>query len=319
MKDILGKHSWVSHMNHNLASGDAPQSDVPRADNPFRKGSITFRDTAPMVLVHGLCLLVFWVGYSWFALTVCLVLYAVRVFALTAGYHRLFSHNAFRTSRWFQFLLAFAGATAAQLGPLWWAAHHRRHHRFVDTANDVHSPRYGGFFWAHMGWLLRKSARETNPEVIRDLYKYPELRWLDRYVLLAPLSLIAILFAIGYWLGRSYPQLHTSGPQLVVWGFFISTVLVYHVTFMVNSVNHTFGTRRFQTGDDSRNNILVAFLTFGEGWHNNHHRFSASARQGFYWWELDITWYILKALAAVGLVWDLKSPPPRVYEEAAEG
>ncbi|HEX6550379.1 MAG TPA: fatty acid desaturase [Gammaproteobacteria bacterium] len=268
----------------------------------------------PFIGMHLACLGVIWVGVSGIALLVAATLYASRMFAITAFYHRYFSHRAFRTSRTVQFIFAVLGAASTQRGPLWWAAHHRKHHRHADTELDPHSPSVYGFIWSHAGWFLTPRAFRTDWERIPDLVKYPELRWLDRYDTVIPILLAAALFGLGALLQRVAPQLHTSGGQMLVWGFFISTVVLFHATVTINSLAHRFGSRRFDTRDDSRNNALLAVLTFGEGWHNNHHFFPGSARQGFRWWEVDLTWYGLKLMAMLGLIHDLKPVPVWVSE-----
>ena len=272
--------------------------------------------SSPLVFIHLACLTVFLVGFSWVALAVCAVTYSLRVFSLTAGFHRYFSHRAFKTSRFFQFIIAFAGTTAGQLGPLWWAANHRKHHAYADTERDIHSPTIRGFFWAHIGWVLCKSHQKLDKTRIKDFIKFPELMWLERFHVLAPLSLGIGLYVLGALLALWAPGLNTNGWQMVVWGYVISSTLVYHVTFCVNSVSHIFGSRRFKTKDDSKNNLLVALLTGGEGWHNNHHRYPASARQGMYWWEIDATYYGLKVLEKLGIIWDLRCYPAKLLDEA---
>ncbi len=274
-------------------------------------------DSSPLLFVHIAALLgIFLVGFSGIALAVCAAAYFIRVFALTGGYHRYFSHNSYKTSRAFQFILAFVGASAAQLGPLWWASHHRHHHQHSDTEEDIHSPRQRGIWWSHIGWLLCRKYAKAELDRVRDFAKYPEIRFIDRFHVIAPITLAVGLFYFGQWLGTAAPGLGTSGWQMLVWGFFVSTVLVYHATFCINSLTHVFGRQRYRTDDDSRNNLLLALITMGEGWHNNHHRYPVSTRQGFYWWEIDATYYILKLFSKVGLVWDLRAPPPKVYEEA---
>ena len=269
----------------------------------------------PFVLLHLGCLGVLWVGVSPFAVLVAGLLYAVRMFAITGFYHRYFSHRAFRTSRPLQFVFALIGAASVQRGPLWWAAHHRHHHRHSDATEDVHSPRYG--FWrSHMGWFLTRRAFATDLSRVPDLARFPELRWLDRYDVAVPAAMAVGLYALGALLERFAPTLGTSGLQLVVWGFFVSTVVLFHATVTINSLSHRFGRRRFPTRDDSRNNWWLALLTFGEGWHNNHHFYSSSARQGFRWWEIDLTWYGLRMLQAFGLVRDLKPVPAWVLAKA---
>ncbi|HEX8777035.1 MAG TPA: fatty acid desaturase [Rhodanobacter sp.] len=271
---------------------------------------------APFVALHLASLPVIWVGVSPAALIVAAALYAVRMFALTGFYHRYFSHKTFRTSRAVQFVFAVIGAACVQRGPLWWAAHHRNHHRHADTALDPHSPGVHGFLWSHMGWFLTPRAFRTELDRVPDLAKYPELRWLDRYDIAVPVLLAVALYFLGVLLQHVAPQWHTSGGQMLVWGFFVSTVVLFHATVTINSLAHRFGSRRFATGDDSRNNPWLALLTFGEGWHNNHHYFPGSARQGFRWWEVDLTWYGLKLMALLGLVRDLKPVPAWVLGKA---
>lgn len=278
---------------------------------------LDLREGLPLLAMHLLGFLALAVRPSAAALAALAVTYAVRVFALTGGYHRYFSHNAFRTGRVFQFVLAFLGATAAQLGPLWWASHHRRHHAHSDTPADLHSPTLHGFFWSHLGWLFCRSATDPEYSNVQDFAKYPEIRWLDRHTWVAYGSLALLLWGVGEGLRTARPEWGTSGLQFVAWGFFVSTLLVYHVTFSINSLMHLFGSRRYATADTSRNNPVLAILSFGEGWHNNHHRYPVSARQGFRWWEIDITYYVLRLLGAVGLVWEIREPPARVLRETA--
>jgi len=264
----------------------------------------------PFVAMHLGCLAAFWTGVSATAIVVAIALYALRMFAITGFYHRYFAHKAFRTSRIMQFAFALAGAAAVQRGPLWWASHHRHHHAHADAYDDAHSPHRHGFLWAHAGWFMARENFPTRYEHVADLARFPELRFLDRYDALVPLLLGAALYGIGEWLAQSRPALGTDGLQLLAWGFCISTVALYHATFTVNSLAHSVGSRRYATRDHSRNNIWLALLTLGEGWHNNHHHFPGAARQGFYWWEIDLTYYALRGLAALGIIWELK-PVPR--------
>jgi stearoyl-CoA desaturase (delta-9 desaturase) len=226
-------------------------------------------------------------------------LYALRMFAITAGYHRYFAHRSFRTGRAFQLVLAALGGMSAQKGALWWAAHHRDHHRWSDTEQDIHSPVQRGFWWSHMGWILARRHDRTKLERVKDLAVYPELRWLDRWHFVPPVALGAILFAAGGW------------PALL-WGFFVSTVVLWHGTFAINSLAHVIGRRRYETGDDSRNSFLLALVTMGEGWHNNHHFHPGAANQGWFWWEVDLTYAVLRLLRGAGVVRDLRTPPPHV-------
>ena len=268
----------------------------------------------PFVALHLGCVAVFWTGWSPFAVGTAVALYVIRMFAITAFYHRYFSHRAFRTSRLWQFVFAVIGAAAVQRGPLWWAAHHRHHHAHSDRPDDAHSAVQDGFLWSHMGWFLARQNFPTRSHLVRDLARFPELRWLDRYDIAVPTALFLALWALGAWLEAAYPELGTGPGQLLVWGFCISTVVLFHSTFVINSLAHRWGTRRYDTGDESRNNPLLALITFGEGWHNNHHRYPSAARQGFYWWELDLSWYGLKLLAALGIVRDLRPVPRSVIE-----
>lgn len=291
-----------------MFQGDAGPNDQPHLINVLKQ--IVFW------AVHVACILALWTGVSWIAVVVCFALYAIRMFAITGGYHRYFSHRSYKTSRPFQFILALLGASAAQKGPIWWASHHRHHHRHSDTPEDLHSPIISGIYYAHIGWVLSSEFVNTRYELVKDLMAFPELRWLEKYNLIPPVFLAACTFFLGVWLQAAYPSLHTSGLQMLVWGFFISTVITYHATFCINSFVHLIGSRRFNTTDSSRNNLILALITFGEGWHNNHHHYQSSEKQGFYWWEIDISHYILKILSWFGLVWDLRVPPERVYNEA---
>ncbi|NBV85667.1 MAG: acyl-CoA desaturase [Verrucomicrobia bacterium] len=275
------------------------------------------RRCLPFVFIHSGCIGVFWTGWSGVAVGIAIALYLVRMFAITGFYHRYFSHRTFRTSRWAQFLFAVVGNSAVQRGPLWWASVHRHHHKYSDQPEDSHSPVVNGFWWSHIGWMTSSKNFPTDYGVVRDLAKFPELVFLNRFDMIVPLLLGLSLLGLGEALRVWAPGLGTSGWQLVVWGFFISTVFLLHGTLMINSLAHVAGTRRFKTEDDSRNNLILALITLGEGWHNNHHRFMSSVRQGFYWWEIDVTFYILKMLSWLGIVWELKGVPPNVYAEAA--
>lgn len=262
---------------------------------------IVYPSAIPFVLLHFACFAAIWTGVTWQAVAIGVALYWLRMFAIGAGYHRYFSHRSYSTSRVFQFVLAFLAQTTAQKSILWWAAKHRHHHLFSDTEHDVHSPRHTGFLYSHVGWIFAKRHDETNLVKIADFARYPELMFLHRFELLPAVVLAGIAFLIGGWSG------------LVV-GFVWSTVAVYHGTFCINSLAHVRGRKRYVTGDDSRNNWLLALFTMGEGWHNNHHAYQSSARQGFRWWEIDATYYILKGLSYLGVVWDLKTPPEAVLK-----
>lgn len=262
---------------------------------------IVYPSAIPFVIVHVATIGILWTGVTWGTALLCVGLYFGRMFSITAGFHRYFSHRSFDTSRWFQFVLAFLSQTSLQKGVLWWSAKHRHHHKYSDTVEDVHSPGLHGFLFAHVGWIFARQRGEADYSLVRDLERYPELRWLDRHRHLPGVLLAVACFLVAGW------------PGLFV-GFFLSTTILYHGTFAINSLAHTFGRQRYLTGDDSRNSLLLALLCMGEGWHNNHHYYQASTRQGFRWWEIDPTYYVLRGLAALGIVWNLREPPAEVVE-----
>jgi stearoyl-CoA desaturase (delta-9 desaturase) len=258
--------------------------------------------SAPFAGVHvaaivGVALL----GWSWKGFALAIALYYIRMFGVTAGYHRYFSHRTYRTSRAFQFFLAVLAQSSLQKGALWWAAHHRGHHKYSDTPQDPHSFRDFGFFQSHIGWILSADTEATEEKRIPDLMRYPELRWLNKYHAVPGIALGVGLFLVGGW-------------SALVWGLFVSTVLLWHGTFTINSLSHWFGRRRYATTDDSKNNFVLALITMGEGWHNNHHYYQRAANQGFFWWEIDLTYYVLRGLQLVGIVWDVHTPPRKVLE-----
>ena len=274
----------------------APSSVLPAVEGAWQRQG----DLAYWVYwsIHAACGFALWTGVSSVDVALCLGLFWLRLFAITAGYHRYFAHRSFKTSRAFQFVLAWLGCMAIQKGPLWWAAGHRRHHKYSDTELDMHSPRMG-FWWAHQAWIFSGAFEKTDTDRIRDFARVPELAWLNRWHIVPPLLSAVFCYAVGGFSG-------------LVWGMAISTTVLWHSTYTINSLMHRWGSQRYDTGDDSRNNFWLALLTFGEGWHNNHHHYMSSVRQGFFWWEIDITYYILLALERLGLVWDLRLPPPEV-------
>jgi stearoyl-CoA desaturase (delta-9 desaturase) len=294
---------------------------VPTDENePIRR--VDWLRVVPFLAAHLACLAVIWVGWSPVAVGVAVALYVIRMFAITGFYHRYFSHRTFKTSRAAQFVFAFIGGSSAQRGAIWWASHHRHHHKHSDEETDPHSPRQHGFLWAHMLWFTSRANFAPRFKLVPDLMKYPELRFLDRFDIVAPVTLGAATWGLGKLLEVYAPSLGTNGPQMLVWGFFISTIVLFHGTCTINSLAHQIGRRRFETKDDSRNSWLLALITLGEGWHNNHHRYPGSVRQGFFWWELDLTYYGLKLLQALGIVWDLHPVPKHVTapaERAAAG
>ncbi|HET7544302.1 MAG TPA: acyl-CoA desaturase [Polyangiaceae bacterium] len=262
--------------------------------------SIAWLKATPFFAIHLAAVAgIFWFGWSWSGALLAVGLYYVRMFGVTGAYHRYFSHRTYRTSRAFQFVLALLAMTSVQKGVLWWASHHRTHHRHSDQPNDVHSVLLDGFWWSHVGWIVSSKYDETDLSKVKDLARFPELRFLDRFHVLVPIA-----YATGLYL--------PGGSWALFWGFFVSTTLLWHGTFTINSLTHVFGSQRYRTTDNSRNHWLLAIITMGEGWHNNHHYYQRAVNQGFFWWEFDPTYYVLRALSWVGLVWDLHTPPPHV-------
>jgi stearoyl-CoA desaturase (delta-9 desaturase) len=257
-------------------------------------------------LVQVSALLVFVVPFAWGYVALWALSHFVRAIGLTLSFHRYFAHRAFQMNRATRFVWAFIGTAAMQKGPLWWAGHHVNHHRFADREGDPHSPMVSGIYYAHIGWFLNDAKHDriepSNP-VIRDFSAAPEIAWLDRLFFVPPLLLAVAMYLVG-------------GLSWLVWGFCLPTMSLAHATFAINTVNHLFGSRRFDTIDESRNNVITALFAAGEGWHNNHHRYQRAARNGFYWWEVDPTWYVIRLMQAVGLAWDVQPVPTRIYEEA---
>jgi stearoyl-CoA desaturase (delta-9 desaturase) len=268
----------------------------------------------PFVILHLGCFAIFVVGWSWTAIYAAIGLYLIRMFAITGIYHRYFSHRTFKTSRTAQFIFALVGAASAQRGPLWWAANHRHHHRESDTPADPHSPVHHSFFRSHAGWFMCTRYYATSYHRIRDFARFPELVWLNRFDKAVPAALGLGVYLVGRWLEFAMPSLGVTGMQLFIWGFVLSTTILFHATASINSLAHIFGYQRYATGDASRNNFWLALITLGEGWHNNHHKHMSCTRQGFYWWEIDITYYGLKVLAWLGVIWDLKQVPRQAYD-----
>ena len=248
------------------------------------------------------------------ALVLAVGLYWVRMFAITAFYHRYFAHRSFKTGRFWQFVFALWAMSSVQRGPLWWASHHRKHHRVTEQPEDPHSPVAKGLFWSHFGWMTTRKNLETDYAAVKDLARFPELVFLNRFHWVVPMIYSMLLFGAGTLIAQLHPDWHTSGLQFLIWGFFISTVVLFHGTCTINSLAHCFGSQRYNTGDQSRNNLWLALITLGEGWHNNHHRYQFTARQGFFWWEIDITYYLLKGMAFLGLVSDLSPVPAQAYQ-----
>jgi len=259
---------------------------------------IDWLKSIPFILVHLMPLAIFWTGFTWFDIGICFALYYIRMFFITAGYHRYFAHRSYKLNRVMQFLMAVGGSSAGQKGVFWWASHHRHHHRFSDQLEDVHSP-IRGFWWSHLGWILCDRYHAPRLDLIKDLTKFPELRWINKHWYVS-----TVLLAVGCWA--------LGGWSTLFVGYFLSTVLLYHGTFLVNSATHVFGRRRFITDDTSRNSMIIALLTCGEGWHNNHHHYQSTANQGFFWWEIDFSYYVLKVMSWLRLASDLRVPSKNV-------
>ncbi len=280
---------------------------------------VDWQRTLPFIFLHLGCLLVLWVGFSWISAAAAVSLYFLRMFAITGFYHRYFSHKTFKTSRPVQFAFAVLGNSSMQRGPLWWAATHRHHHKHSDHEEDIHSPVISGFAWSHIGWLTCMKNFPTAYKSIPDLSRYPELVFLNRYDQTVPFAYGLAMLGAGALLEALFPNSGVTMGQFFVWTFFLSTTVLLHGTLFINSLAHVWGRRRYETDDDSRNSWLLTLITLGEGWHNNHHRYPHSVRQGFRWWEIDLTYYGLKTLSWFGLIWDLRAVPRAVLMEGVTG
>ena len=286
--NTLNREPPSTDLRTKIATEPPVPLDTARPEMTRSPGVSAWIKDIPFIAMHLVCLTLFFVSPDWLSLTLCGVLYLTRIFGITAGYHRYFSHRSFKTSRVFQFVLAWLGCASMQKGPLWWAANHREHHRHTDTPEDPHSPVVRSFWWSHIGWILDGDHDATNWADVRDWSRYPELRWLNHLQWIPGILLAGLCWLIDGWSG-------------VVWGFLLSTILLFHATFAVNSVCHLWGSRRYATADASRNNWWVALLTLGEGWHNNHHHYQSSAKQGFFWWEIDVSYYLIRVLGFHGI------------------
>jgi len=285
-----------------VVATDATKILTPEEAERERKSRRFSAKSIPFVIVHLFAIVgLYFTGFSWKGLLLALVVYYVRMFGVTGGYHRYFSHRTFKTSRVFHTILAILAMTSSQKGVIWWASHHRVHHKLSDQPGDIHSAKLDGFYWSHMGWILATKYENTEEDKVRDLVKYPELRFVDKVWYLWPTALGVTLFFFGGW-------------HALYWGFFVSTVLLWHGTFTINSLTHMWGRVRYKTTDNSKNSLILALVTMGEGWHNNHHYYQRSVNQGFFWWEIDPTYYVLRALSLVGVVWDLHKPPKHVRD-----
>lgn len=315
MSDPLPNHSMPFFVR---VIGQWLDSDFRREDQPDPEtlpDRVNWERTLPFIFLHVGCIAVIWVGVSWPSFIAAILLYGIRMFAITGFYHRYFSHRTYRTSRPVQFLFALLGNSSMQRGPLWWAATHRHHHKHSDHDEDIHSPVVSGFLWSHIGWLTSARNFPTAYRNIPDLCKYPELVFLNRFDQLVPLVYGLVMLGAGWLLERFIPQSGVTMGQFFIWTFFISTTVLLHGTLFINSLAHVWGKRRYETDDDSRNSLLLAVITLGEGWHNNHHRYPHSTRQGFRWWEIDPTYAGLKLMSWLGLIWDLRVVPANVLNE----
>lgn len=290
----------------------SPEGPPPQAVKKENRNQPRLIDQYGFGLIHLTPLLMIWSGFTWKDWLVCLFMYYFRMFFISAGYHRYFSHKTYETSRFFQFLIAFFAQTSIQKGALWWASQHRIHHRYSDTAHDPHSANIYGFFYAHIGWIMGPDYQKTRYDLIQDFAKYPELRFLNRFFMVPPIIMAVIIYFIGNMLNGQGLTDWNAGWSTVVVGYLTSTVILYHGTFSINSLMHKIGRRRYRTKDHSRNNAVLALITMGEGWHNNHHYYQGSCRQGFFWWEFDPSYYVLKTLALFGIVWNIRPVPVEV-------
>ncbi|UCG56787.1 MAG: acyl-CoA desaturase [Phycisphaerales bacterium] len=279
--------------------------------SPLSSEEVDWVRVMPFLLLHLACFAVIWTGWSLVAVWTAIGLYLIRMLAVTGVYHRYFSHRAYETSRFWQFVFALIATSSAQKGPLWWAANHRHHHRFADKPEDIHSPVLRGFLWSHVLWILTPKYLATDKRLVKNWLVFPELVFLNRFSILPPLGLLGLLVIVGEVLRVYVPSTGTSGVQMGAWGFCISTVALFHATATINSLDHMIGRRRYDTPDHSRNNWFLALITLGEGWHNNHHHYPIAARNGFFWWEVDVTYYVLVILSWLGIVRHLTPLPPK--------
>ena len=277
-----------------------------------KRGRPNLKDEIGFFGLHILPVFAFWTGATLFDWAVCIFLYFFRMFFITGGYHRYFAHKTYKTSRFFQFVIAFFAQTSWQKGALWWAAHHRIHHKYSDLPEDPHSKKIYGFWYSHVGWIVGPDYKATEYDQIKDFSKYNELMWLNKYHHVPPLVLALIVYLIGGYVNGGVEHMFTAGLSTLVVGFLLSTVILFHGTFSINSLMHMIGKKRYDSGDESKNNFFLALLTMGEGWHNNHHYYPSTVRQGFFWWEIDPTFYLLKMFSWLGLVWDLKPVPAHI-------
>ena len=281
-----------------MAQTTNPLSKPISALDGRREGGIGPMMRPVYLALHLLPLTAFWTGITIWDALLAFVLFAVRGFLMAGGYHRYFAHRSYKTSRWFQFLMAAGACTAFRGGPLWWAGLHRHHHHYSDTGDDVHSPAKGGL-WTYAGWLLSGRFTETPYALVPDLAAFPELRWLNRNWLLPPAILGSLVFLVGGWSAFAI-------------GFCLSSAVLLHSLALGDLLVHSFGSRRYDTPDTSRNSYLVSLFFLGEGWHNNHHHYQRSTNQGFFWWEVDGAYTVLRGLALARLVWQLHTPPKNV-------
>ncbi|MEM7064735.1 MAG: acyl-CoA desaturase [Cyanobacteria bacterium P01_B01_bin.77] len=258
-----------------------------------------------MIAVHIITLLAFLpTNFSWSAVGVALFLHWVTgCLGITLGWHRLVAHRSFKTPKWLEYFFVFCGSLACQHGPIEWIGLHRHHHAHSDQAIDHHSSTKG-FWWSHMGWIFHEVPADSDvPRLTKDIANDPFYLFCENYFLLMQIILGVVLYAIGGW-------------SFVLWGIFVRLVAVYHCTWFVNSATHKFGYQTYDAGDYSTNCWWVAVVTYGEGWHNNHHAFQFSARHGLQWWEIDVTWMTIKLLSKLGLASRVKLPKPEDMQAA---
>ncbi len=238
-------------------------------------------------------------NFNWHAIAVAFVLYWITGgLGITLGFHRLVSHRSFQTPKWLEYCLVFCGTLACQGGPIEWIGLHRIHHKFSDTEPDPHDSNKG-FWWSHMGWMLSQnpSSKEV-PRFTQDIINDPVYQFFQKYFIPIQVVLGLILYSFGGW-------------PFVIWAIFVRLVVVFHCTWFVNSATHKFGYQSYESEDNSKNCWWVALLTFGEGWHNNHHAYQYSARHGLRWWEIDLTWMTISLLQSLGLATSVKLAPTK--------
>ncbi|MCA1592933.1 MAG: fatty acid desaturase [Acidobacteria bacterium] len=277
-----------------------------------RRTGINWSTCITMVVFHAASIAALFM-FTWKGLAAAALLWWISgSLGIGMGFHRLLTHRGFKTPKWVEYFLTICGMLTLESGAINWVATHRIHHSHTDAPGDPHTPRDGAW-WAHIGWILTGTAQQHDEAILRrytpDLMKDKVHVWLNKWFYLPLVVVGVLLFALGGW-------------SLLMWGIFMRVTVGWHATWLVNSATHMWGTRRFETNEDSTNNPVVALLTFGEGWHNNHHAYPRAARHGFAWYELDVNWMGIRALQLLGLAHDIKlfkDAEPSVEDDASVG